>query len=619
MSTRTPLSTPPSPWHALVTTNVPGPLTCGRIRTGLWTLVVATLVCVTAVCAAQDAPEDQSGFVELRAKFEAEKGKEPYERLQTIVDFGPIISPKVVPFLIGVFDDENNPAIAAAALRALGMQRTLEAVQFIVEKGIPRLLGDFANFPAVGEALSHKLDDKVEKWLLRNLLSPGVRKNPDAVKMALDVLSNLQSPKRFDTLAKMLKGASESRMQVAILRAFRDHRPKNAAKVAKAFIRAKVKTVQMMALEVMYEVKDKKHKSRYIKLLKSSYPEVRILAIDLLSQAGERKLVKLVAPLLKKKDKTVRIAAVHALARTVKPEAVQVLIAALDDNEGRVKDDIIDVLTRLTGEYIGSSGVQWESWWAVKKDTADLRWRDATEFERVRNKNQGKEQKTVTYYGLRVLSDKVCFVIDLSESMIESYDDPPPAADPGDAKKSSEHADPILRTAEDDFAGNEKGQKKGKRKRKKKVVQATGPTKISVAKNELRSVVKSLPDDILVNVIGFETFVTPWKPEMQKLHDDTRAEIQEFIDKGSPSGMTNVFGSIEAAFKDSRVDTIYLLSDGAPTHGRHIEPEDILRAVGNINRYRKVRINTIGFALTPKEEKLMQDLADQNFGIFIRR
>jgi hypothetical protein len=143
--------------------------------------------------------------------------------------------------------------------------------------------------------------------------------------------------------------------------------------------------------------------------------------------------------------------------------------------------------------------------------------------------------------------------------------------------------------------------------------------KIEVAKRELVKVLDKLPGGVDLNVIRFNTVVEPWKPEITRLDSGTQPEINAFVMGSKPEGLTNLYSALEETFKDQKVDTIYLLSDGAPTLGAYVQPEDILAAVAKLNNLRKVKINTIGFNLQPEEVKLMEELADRNYGVFLSR
>jgi len=43
----------------------------------------------------------------------------------------------------------------------------------------------------------------------------------------------------------------------------------------------------------------------------------------------------------------------------------------------------------------------------------------------------------------------------------------------------------------------------------------------------------------------------------------TLPEINTFVMGSKPEGLTNLYAALEETFKDQKVDTVYLLSDGA--------------------------------------------------------
>jgi Mg-chelatase subunit ChlD len=66
---------------------------------------------------------------------------------------------------------------------------------------------------------------------------------------------------------------------------------------------------------------------------------------------------------------------------------------------------------------------------------------------------------------------------------------------------------------------------------------------------------------------------------------------------------------------ETPIDTIFFLSDGRPSHGKFIEPDDVLREVRAANELRKVVIHTI--TLGEFEKDFMERLAAENGGTFV--
>lgn len=64
------------------------------------------------------------------------------------------------------------------------------------------------------------------------------------------------------------------------------------------------------------------------------------------------------------------------------------------------------------------------------------------------------------------------------------------------------------------------------------------------------------------------------------------------------------------------MDTIYLLSDGAPGAGRFVRPDEILREVEKLNAARQVANHTISIGM---QSPLLAALAAQNGGTAVVR
>jgi hypothetical protein len=93
-------------------------------------------------------------------------------------------------------------------------------------------------------------------------------------------------------------------------------------------------------------------------------------------------------------------------------------------------------------------------------------------------------------------------------------------------------------------------------------------------------------------------------------------------------GKTNTFGALKVALGVNEVrtadqnyekvaaDTIFFLSDGRPTVGEYVDPDDILREIHALNDLRKVIIHTI--AIGEFQKDFMERLAAQNGpGVFV--
>jgi hypothetical protein len=250
----------------------------------------------------------------------------------------------------------------------------------------------------------------------------------------------------------------------------------------------------------------------------------------------------------------------------------------------------------LTGQDYGPSPVSWTSWWDREGEDAEIRGISREEYERIRA--EASDSTTGTYYGLRVISRFVTFIVDISGSMEEPYDVNTRKLPGGRIGRAGTGVD-------DDPEG-------GGNKREKLA-------KIEVARRELLRVLDGIPDGTQFNIIAFESTFTPWRPALVEMNDLIRSDAMDYVRKLGPRGMTNVYDTLISALDDPEVNTIYFLSDGAPTMGKIVEPGGILAAVRARNAVRKVKIHTIGFHLDPKASILMRLLAEENHGTFIER
>jgi hypothetical protein len=135
--------------------------------------------------------------------------------------------------------------------------------------------------------------------------------------------------------------------------------------------------------------------------------------------------------------------------------------------------------------------------------------------------------------------------------------------------------------------------------------------KIDVLKRELSGVIKKLPVDTHINILCFDATYRTWQKQLQPLGGNGRALAVKYVEDLKTGQGTNVFDTLEAALKDRRVDTLYLLTDGLPTRGRLTAPEAILREIAAQNRVRGATIHCIAFG---EESELLKDLAAQNGG-----
>lgn len=269
-------------------------------------------------------------------------------------------------------------------------------------------------------------------------------------------------------------------------------------------------------------------------------PALRVILIDLLADVAHEPALELVWQAFEHKAWTVRAAAYDYCQMVRDVRSVPLLIARLDVEDGRLREDVLDVLMTLTSMRFNDSRY-WQEWWKQNGPGFELVPAGAVKKHRPRS-NEGS---TVSYYGIPLVSDRVVFVVDVSGSMSANI-------------------------------GTD-----GAR------------TRLDEAKRQLHRVVEGVPKHFQINVIPFHTTVAAVFEEMRAALPAARTEALAQIDALRPIGGTNIHGGLQRAFAETAVDTIYLLSDGSPSAGEITDPDALADEIARWNRSRRIRIHCI--------------------------
>jgi len=214
-----------------------------------------------------------------------------------------------------------------------------------------------------------------------------------------------------------------------------------------------------------------------------------------------------------------------------------------------------------------------------------------------RIEKEQKDQSRTFLFGLDLVGKNIIFILDVSGSM-ETTDPPPPGARTGPRTRA-------VGGPGAPFIDEER-------------------MRITRAKKELKNVIKKLPEDKSFNVIAFSSTVKCWKDHVVPASPANKKAALSFIDDLRPEGITVTDLALEYAFQDPIVDTIYLITDGAPTHqgtyGPGLPPDapklikQIIKRVKVLNFRRGVRIFTLGFP--GAEETFLKQLSAEHGGVY---
>jgi len=576
-------------------------------------------LCLGAVNWAGQEPQSteeqlRAGFLKLVQKYEAEKSLSPDKRIQTLQQLKLYQIPECGDFLAKIIAEESDPIILrviAADCAYLGTEKTLRALLMV---GLPKL-GSLVDqqlapdpmvprswtyksgekyrmlppyqFGEIAGALQGLRNEKGKTYFVRHALSSPAARDPLFAKFLISIIAQIDCRERARALRSALRRWRDPQVLATIFDSARRARfeDKSLVRDAVKFLKHPSREIQIAVVMYLERVAPDSLRKELPKLCKSRVPEVRLLAVEAIETSkGDPKLLY---RLVNDPDWRVRVVTFRSLGRLAVPKAVEALIARLDkETHPRARDDLIDTLRRVTGVDMGPYAVAWKNWWRANKTKVELKWRDAVTLGEIKAQRPSAG-RTASYYGLAVLSKRICFLMDSSRSMNEKYEVPV-----------------------DEGKGRTKAKEPGRRKMR-------AVRKIDYARENLKKVLAELAPDVHFNIIAFSGTPRPWRDKLVPKTPESIDAAHRYLDDLRPSGSTNIFDTLVTAISDPEVDTIYLLSDGAPTSGTYTETERILEEIRRLNLFRNVKINTIGFNLKGEARELMARLAEENFGAFV--
>ena len=422
-------------------------------------------------------------------------------------------------------------------------------------------------------------------WLLQMLNAPGIRaakKNQDQQNAA--------------AVLRVLGGHPGIEAQLELMRACRSMPTE-----------LRVQAVNAMAKDPTLDLVPMLHE-----LLRDAEPNVRIAACNAIGaalqphvdetagkqptgatlQLRDTSLQKLEEVLVKDQVWQVRSAAAFSLAIQKCKPVIPALIRGLEAELARKKDPwAMDVrlhklLEGLTGQTVVRGGIApWKEFWAKEGTTFAVRPATAA------GQPKPKADQYEKFFDLEVESDRVLFVLDFSGSM----------------------AEPITLQARTTAAAP-----------------GTATTKAALVVSEMKKLIMALPDGALVNLIVFSDEVRIWRqegnrPALVKLDDVARDDLLgNFLDTLRPDGPTNLYDALDKAldfggrglhdkYYAAGFDTLYVITDGAPTAGAVVDKDEIRRRVRETNQLRRIAIHCITFG-DKNDTDFLGPLATENGG-----
>ena len=256
-----------------------------------------------------------------------------------------------------------------------------------------------------------------------------------------------------------------------------------------------------------------------------------------------------------------RRSAVIALSRIDAVEAVDAMIALLPDLIGEVRLDALEFLTLVTQKNFTDSA-HWAKWWAENKAGFQFPW----PLVRPKGRSFGSDALAgeASYYGLPIYAKRVVFILDGSASM----------------------------------SGG----------------------RLAKAQDELIAAVARLASDVRFGIVVFNSDVLAWRTQLVPADLANKEAAFQFVRRIVAQNNTASYGALQAALSLD-AEAIYFLTDGVPTTGRLVEPDEIVAAVSRQNRHHRQSIYTIGVgveAAGSKFDLFLRSLAEENTGAYRR-
>ncbi|MBN2695739.1 DUF4476 domain-containing protein [bacterium] len=149
-------------------------------------------------------------------------------------------------------------------------------------------------------------------------------------------------------------------------------------------------------------------------------------------------------------------------------------------------------------------------------------------------------------------------------------------------------------------------------------------TRLNFVIRELKKVIsEQLDEETEFNIIVFSDGIRQWQSSPVPANSKNVQNAIEYLSKLKANGGTNIYDSLEKAFSNSKVDSIYFLTDGQPTAGVRKDEAGIIEALIKWNSKTNIPVHTTAFLMgsfsgdnKQAAKKLMSAIAEATKGIF---
>jgi len=311
------------------------------------------------------------------------------------------------------------------------------------------------------------------------------------------------------------------------------------------------------ALQAAHAIDPLEAREMVVEWLEEGDGALRCAALVAVGTWPEQECLTISSRLLDDPDSRVRVQAIENLQAQQSRAAILALVRRMEiEPRGRLKWGIHAYLRAASGEDYGLDAEKWRAW------ASKIEGRLATGTGGLR---LGPiSQTNVSFAGMNLISDRVCFLIDFSGSTWQT--------------------------------------KIGEKTRKQ------------VLDLKLREALEALPPGTGFNVMPYTNEPIPWEKRLQASDRSSVKRALDFFERCNQSGRGNFYDAALLALEDPEVDTIVVLTDGVPTGGHRWNLELMVELLVERNRFRKVAFDSILVDAPWGKRQLWADLARRTGG-----
>ncbi|MCP3920618.1 MAG: VWA domain-containing protein [bacterium] len=432
----------------------------------------------------------------------------------------------------------------------------------------------------VCRALERCTQPELEALLVEHMLEGDTSR--DWKLLLIDLLARREGEALTRALAEVFDDSDPAVAAAALAHVVRRDDAKGLGPKLRPLFRSKEPSLRRAAVVALgrLELTEPEWRDEILELSRARDPLLRMGAAEALVHVRTEPALQRLGELTRDDEWPVRSTAIEQLARLRRKDSIPLLIDRLEVEVGRMREDVYAALRVLTGLDLGRRVDPWRRFWAREGERFEVPDVAAVEkAERIAKERLAEQGRSVaaTFYGAEVFSERVVFVLDVSGSMRTNAGLGVDPSGPQDPSK---------------------------------------PSRMDVAKEELTGILRAMPDGRLFNLIFFETEVRALAKKLVKMKKAHRQKSLRFIREQYALGATALYPALELAFSDPLVDTIYLISDGAPTEGEITDIAAIREEVRRWNASRRVRIHGITIG---QDSTLLRWLTSDTGGRYVRR